>query len=58
MDAKVALVIRPNGDIPFDDGHPHKAVILGELVANGHTLNINPETGNHRIVSGPLLEHA
>jgi len=54
MQAHVALVIRPNGDIPFDEGHPHRELILGGLVADGHVLDINPETGNHRIVSGPL----
>ena len=53
MDAKVALVIRPNGDIPFDEGHPYKEQILGGLVAEGHVLDVNPETGHHRIVSGP-----
>ena len=44
-EAKVTLVIRPNGDIPFDDDHPHKAQILGELVNAGHTLRVNPDTG-------------
>jgi hypothetical protein len=56
---KVTLVIRPNGDIPFDkqaDGseHPHKVAILGQLLAAGHTIDINPETGHHRLVAGPL----
>jgi hypothetical protein len=57
MQAHVALVIRPNGDIPFDevDGgpHPHMEHILGGLVAEGHVIDVNPETGHHRIVSGP-----
>ena len=61
--AHVALVIRPNGDVPFDkleDGseHPHKEAILGHLVATGHTLDVNPETGHHRIVSGSLKPSA
>jgi hypothetical protein len=59
MQAQLAYVIRPNGDVPFDtleDGseHPHKAALLGHLVATGHTLDVNPDTGHHRIVSGPL----
>ena len=53
-EAKVTLVIRPNGDIPFDDDHPHKAQILGELVNAGHTLRVNPDTGHHQIVDRPL----
>ena len=58
MQAHIALVIRPNGDVPFDkqpDGseHAHKELILGGLVAEGHVLDVNPETGHHRIVSGP-----
>lgn len=50
----VGLIIRPNGDVPFDEDHPFKEAILGHLVANGHELRVNPETGHHQIVSGPL----
>lgn len=51
---KLALVIRPNGDVPIDEGHPHKEAILGHLVASGHELRVNPETGHHQIISGQL----
>lgn len=50
---KVALVIRPDGTVPFDEGHPYKEQILGHLVASGHTIVPQPD-GTHKILSGPL----
>lgn len=36
--AHVALVIRRDGTVPIEPGHPHRADIIAALRAEGHAL--------------------
>lgn len=48
----LAIVIRKDGTVPFDEGHPHKERILGHLVTLGNVVEKQPD-GTHKIISGP-----
>jgi len=60
MDRKrgVAIVMRKDGTVPFDDDVPedHRAIIMGALVANGHEIHLNQETGVLTVKSGPMID--
>ena len=50
--AQLGLVIRPDGTVPIDPGHPHRHTIVGYLVNTGHEIE-HLEGGSVRILSGP-----
>ena len=49
---QLALVIRPDGTVPIDAGHPHRHAIIGYLVDTHHELE-HLEDGSVRLLSGP-----
>lgn len=51
--ARLGIVIRADGTIPFDEGfHPdHQELVLGHLLQEGHDLVKDPETGGWKIAN-------
>lgn len=48
MQAHLALVIRKDGTVPIEDGHPHRAAILAALRESGHDLDHDAACDHHR----------